>query len=103
MSDPVVDKIQRHPHYQQLRAERNRLGWALTIVMLFVYYGFIGLIAFDKKVLAQPLEEGHVTSLGIPIGLGVIIITVVLTGIYVWRANSRYDAMTREILKDTTQ
>ena len=103
MSDPVVEKIHRHPQYQKLRKERNLLGWTLTIVMLFVYYGFIGLIAFDKKFLAQPLSENGVTSLGIPIGLGVIIITVVLTGIYVFRANSQYDAQTREILKDSTQ
>jgi hypothetical protein len=33
----------------------------------------------------------------------VIVFTVLITGFYVQRANSRYDAMTREILKETTQ
>ncbi len=103
MSDPVVEKIQRHPHYQKLRKERNVFGWALTIVMLVVYYGYIGLIAFDKKFLAQPISESAIMTIGIPIGLGVIVLTVVLTGIYVFRANSQYDTLTREILKDTTQ
>ena len=37
MSDPVVDKIQRHPKYLELRAKRNRLGVFLTILMLIVY------------------------------------------------------------------
>ncbi|MDO4905071.1 MAG: DUF485 domain-containing protein [Lautropia sp.] len=103
MSDPVVEKIQRHPQYRKLRKERNIFGWALTIVMLVVYYGYIGLIAFDKSFLAQPISENAITSIGVPIGLGVIVLTVVLTGVYVYRANSQYDAMTRDILKDTTQ
>lgn len=103
MSDQVVEKIQRHPQYQKLRKERNTFGWVLTIITLVMYYGFIGLIAFDKKFLSEPVSEGAVTSIGIPIGLGVIVVTVLLTGIYVYRANSRYDAMTREILQDTTQ
>ena len=61
MSDPVVDKIQRHPKYLELRAKRNRLGVFLTILMLIVYYGYIALIAFNKPFLAQPIGAG-VTS-----------------------------------------
>ncbi|MNW09413.1 Inner membrane protein YjcH [compost metagenome] len=70
--------------------------------MLVVYYGYIGLIAFDKEFLAMPLGTG-VTTLGIPIALGVIIFTVLITGIYVRRANTEYDAMTQQILKDVAQ
>ena len=70
--------------------------------MLIVYYGYIGLIAFDKELLAKPLGAG-VTTLGIPIGLGVIVFTVIITGLYVRRANTEFDAMTREILKDATK
>ena len=67
--------------------------------MLLVYYGYIGLIAFDKELLARPLGTG-VTTLGIPIGIGVIVFTVLITGFYVRRANSEYDRLTAEILKD---
>ena len=102
MSDPVVERIQRDPKYQQLTRTRNRLGWTLTILMLIVYYGYIGLIAFDKELLAKPLGAG-VTTLGIPIGLGVIVFTVIITGLYVRRANTEFDAMTRDILKDATK
>jgi uncharacterized membrane protein (DUF485 family) len=70
--------------------------------MLVVYYGYIALIAFDKSFLAQPIGEG-VTSLGIPIGLAVIIFTIVITGIYVRRANGEFDTLTKEILKDATK
>lgn len=102
MSDPVVDKIQNHPKYKELRAKRGSFGWLLAILMLVVYYGYIALIAFNKPFLAQPIGAG-VTTLGIPIGMGVIIFTVVITGIYVRRANSEYDTLTKEILKDASK
>jgi uncharacterized membrane protein (DUF485 family) len=100
--DPVVARIEANPAYQQLKRKRNTFGWSLTILMLLVYYGFIGLIAFDKEFLAQPLGSG-VTTLGIPIAFGVIIFTIAITGLYVRRANSEYDRVTAEILEDATR
>ena len=102
MQDRVVERIQRHPKYQALRRKRNALGFLLTGLMLLVYYGFVSLIAFDKPFLAQPIGEG-VTSLGVPIGFGVILFTVLITAIYVRKANSEFDQLTREILKETAQ
>jgi uncharacterized membrane protein (DUF485 family) len=101
MNDPVVARIEANPKYQALKRDRSRFGWLLTGLMLLVYYGYIGLIAFDKELLAQPLGAG-VTTLGIPIGLGVIVFTVVITGLYVRRANGAYDRLTAEILEDAT-
>ena len=97
--DPMVARIEANPAYQELKRKRSSFGWILTILMLVVYYGFIGLIAFDKAFLARPIGSG-VTTLGIPIAFGVIIFTIVITGLYVRRANSEYDRLTAEILKD---
>ena len=102
MSDPVIEKIKSHPKYAQLKSQRNSFGWTLSILMLVVYYGYIALIAFDKAFLAQPIGAG-VTTLGIPLGMGVIVFTIVITGIYVARANSAYDSLTQDILKDATR
>ena len=102
MSDPVVDKIQKHPKYLELQSKRNGFGWALTILMLVVYFGYISLIAFNKPFLAQPIGAG-VTSLGIPIGLGVIVFTVAITAWYVSRANKEFDDLTAAILKDVSK
>ena len=96
------DKTQSHPKYQQLRAKRSSFGMTLTILMLVVYYGYIGLIAFDKPFLATPIGAG-VTTLGIPIGMGVIVFTIVITAIYVRRANSEFDDLTADILKDVNK
>ena len=70
--------------------------------MLAVYYGYIALIAFDKPFLAKPVGTG-VMSVGVPVGMAVIVFTIVITGIYVRRANSEYDQLTQDILKDVAK
>ena len=102
MSDPMVERIQRNPKYQQLKRTRSRYGWTLAILMLIVYYGYIGLIAFDKEFLAKPMGAG-VTTIGIPIGMAVIVFSIVITGLYVRRANGEFDRLTREIIEEATK
>ena len=98
MQDDLVQRIAAHPKYQELKAKRTRLGWTLAILMLIVYYGFILLVAFNKSFLSQRLGEG-VMTVGMPIGLGVIVFTVVITAIYVRRANGLFDTLTEQVTK----
>ena len=98
MDDDLVRRIANHPKYQELKAKRTSFGWWLTLAMMIVYYGFILLVAFNKPFLATRLGEG-VTTVGMPIGFGVIIFTVVITAIYVRRANSEFDALTEQVAK----
>jgi uncharacterized membrane protein (DUF485 family) len=98
MVDPVVAKIRANPKFLELQRKRNAFGWLLAVCMLVVYFGYIALIAFDKEFLSIPLGAG-VTTLGVPIGMGVIVFTIVITGLYVWRANTEFDALTQEILE----
>ena len=102
MIDPIVAKIEANPKYHELRRKRSSFGWMLTILMMVVYYGYIALIAFNKPFLAQPIGAG-VTSMGVPIGMGVIVFTIVITGLYVRRANDEYDRLTAEILKEASK
>lgn len=99
MHEDLVQKIVANPNYQHLVRVRTVFGWTLTALMMIVYYGFILLIAFDKDLLATRLGQG-VTTWGIPIGLFVIVFTVVLTGIYVWRANKQFDELTAAIRQE---
>lgn len=102
MTDSITAKIEANPKYRELRTRRNTFGWTLTVVMLVVYFGYIALIAFNKPFLAQPIGNG-VTTLGIPIGMGVIIFTIIITGIYVHRANGEFDTLTAEILDEASK
>ena len=102
MTDTMTAQIQANPKYLELKRKRNSFGWILAVCMLVVYYGYIALIAFNKEFLSQPIGSG-VTTIGIPIGMGVIVFTIVITGIYVRRANSEFDRLTREILDEVTK
>ncbi len=98
MQTDLVHKIASHPKYQELKARRSSFGWWLTLAMLLVYYGFILLVAFNKPFLATRLGDG-VTTIGMPIGLGVIVFTIVITVFYVRRANDQFDRLTDEVSK----
>ncbi len=99
MQDTMLQRIANSPTYKELRSKRLRFGWMLTILVLVVYYGFITLIAFRKDILAMPIGDG-VMSWGIPAGFGVIVFTIVVTAIYVFRANGEYDEMTEQVKRE---
>lgn len=67
----------------------------LTTLLFVLYYGFILLIAYDKPLLAKKI--GLATTLGIPLGVAVIVLAWVLTALYVAWANARYDADVRTL------
>ena len=98
MDTDLTARIANHPKYQELKAKRTSFGMWLTLAMMVVYYGFILLVAFNKPFLATRLGAGVMTY-AIPIGFGVIVFTVVITAIYVRRANSEYDSLTEQIAK----
>lgn len=99
MEDDVVKKIKSNPKYQKLVATRSSYGWMLTFIMMIAYYGFILLVAFNKELLGAKMGAGVMTW-GIPIGLFVIVFTVIITGIYVRRANGEFDELTAAIRKE---
>ncbi|HNT39096.1 MAG TPA: DUF485 domain-containing protein [Rubrivivax sp.] len=99
MQADLTQRIAAHPKYQELKGKRSSFGWALTVAMLVVYYGFILLVAFDKELLATRIGQG-VTTWGMPIGLAVILFTIGITAIYVRRANSEFDQLSDEINRE---
>ena len=96
MDDNRVARIQQDPNYIQLVSERKSFGWTLAIIMLVIYYGYIALVAFDPSLIAVK-ATGSIT-IGLYLGVAIILSAIVLTGIYVSRANSRYDDLTAAII-----
>jgi uncharacterized membrane protein (DUF485 family) len=92
-----VSRIRNSPKFQELERKRNSLSWTLSILMIVIYAAFVLLAALDPAFLAQPLGDGVIT-LAFPLGLGVMVVAVVLTGFYVARANTEFDRLTREIV-----
>ena len=100
MDDLWVTKVENHPKYRELVGKRSRFGWTLAILMLLIYFAFILTIAFAPGFLARPLSETSIITVGMPIGLGVIISAFALTGIYVWRANTEFDRINDELKRE---
>src|SRR3954468_7599990 len=97
-----IDGITNNPRFQELVRERSSFAWMLSIIMLVIYYGFILLVAFGKGFLAMKIGSA-VTSVGLVIGLIVILSAFVLTGIYTFRANSRFDELTENLTRELTR
>ena len=101
--EDIVARIQKNPKFLQFVSTRNTYANILTILMMIAYFGFILLVAFNKQFLATKVGAGAVMSVGIPMGIGVLVFTIVITAIYVRRANSEFDDMKDEIVKEASK
>jgi len=99
MQTDLASRIGRNPKFIELVSKRTRFSRQLCIAMLLIYFGFIFLVAFLPGVMG--IKVGGVVTLAFPLGLAVIVSAVVVTGLYVLRANSEFDRLTRELLEET--
>ncbi len=98
MDDQASARLRASPAFLELERSRGALGIGLTLAMLVIYFGFVGLVAFTPGMMGMPVW-GRMT-LGFPLGLGVILSAIVLTGVYVLRANGSFDALTRRVVEE---
>lgn len=103
MAQETWDRIRANPKFQAFVSKRNKYSIIMSILGAVAYYGFILLVAYDKEFLAQKVGAGMHMSVGIPLGVGVIVFTIILTWIYVNRANNEFDAENAEIIREATK
>ncbi|WP_165460759.1 DUF485 domain-containing protein [Atlantibacter sp.] len=100
MNDSIYQRIEDSAHFRELVEKRQRFATILSLIVLVIYVSFILLIAFAPGWLGTPLSADTSVTRGIPIGVGVILISFILTGVYVWRANSEFDRLNRAVLQE---
>ena len=100
MSSAVYERVRRNPKFQELVERRQRFALLLSAIVLIAYYGFMMVVAFAPKILNTPLAEGWTTSIGWPIGATIVIVSWLLTGWYVQRANGEFDAINEQVLRE---
>lgn len=91
------EELLNDEEFKSLVRRKNVISWVLTVLELTLYFGFIALIAFNKPFLAGKVAEGKATTVGIPIAIGTILLSWVFTGVYIFWANTRYDAMVKKL------
>lgn len=99
MSQAVYERIRNDPKFHELNARRRRLTLTLSAVVLVTYYGFMMVVAFAPRLLATPIAAGATTSVGVPIGAGLVVLYWLLTGLYVRKANLEFDVENDEIVR----
>ena len=98
MDEVQVDRILQNPKFKEMVAKKSRLSWTLTAIMLFVYVGFMLLVGYNKEFLLSSLSG--VTTWGIPLGLGIIVLSFLLCGVYSYIANNKLDQLTEEAIRE---
>jgi uncharacterized membrane protein (DUF485 family) len=96
----VIDRVTANPKFLEFVAVRNRYSVIMTIISAAAYYGFILLVAFQGPWLGTKVGPGMTMSIGVPIGVGVIVFTIILTWIYVRRANGEFDETNARLIAE---
>lgn len=100
MSSAMYERMRANPKFQDLVARRGRFAWTLAVVVLAMFYGFVMVVAFNPAALGQPIGEGSKLTVGVAVELFMFIFFWALTAVYVKRANSEFDALNQEIIKE---
>jgi uncharacterized membrane protein (DUF485 family) len=103
MSELISNKIQQNPKYLQLASRRGRLAWTLSAIVCVIFYGFILMVAFTPGIITAPISADSVIPLGLPLGVVVILVCCVLTGLYVYQSNQVYDPMFEAIVREASK
>ena len=77
------------PEFLALARRKHSISLVLTVITVTIYFGFILTLAFAPEALSGRVAGG--ATVGIPLGIGVIVAAWLLTGIYVRWANTEYD------------
>jgi uncharacterized membrane protein (DUF485 family) len=92
----VTDAISQ---LRELDRARARVALSLTAAVVLIYFGFIGLVAYGRHILAIVLIPG--LTVGILLGALVIVTSWILTWVYVRWANTRYDPRVRALTRES--
>lgn len=99
MNQEVYKRVRNNPKFSKLVKKRSGLAWGLSTVVFALYCSFIMLIALSPETLGEPIGGG-VMTVGIPLGISIILLCILLTGVYVKRANSEFDSLIDDIKDD---
>lgn len=99
MSSAMYERMRANPKFRELVTQRGRFAWTLSIVVLVMFYGYVMMVAFSPATIGQPVAPGSMWTVGVVAELFMFVFFWLLTAFYVRRANTHYDQLTDEIVK----
>lgn len=100
LNEQQVQQILQNPDFQHMVRKKSSLSKIFSIITVVMYTAYMLTLGFNPKFFFTPVSDGSVTTVGIYLGLGVILISIILTAIYVQKANGEYDTMTNKVIDD---
>ena len=94
----TVHEVIASDAFRALVRKRWTLNVTLLAALFITYYGFILLIAWDRPLITTKI--GAYTPLGIPLGIGVIVVAWIWTAIYVVVSNTKHDPEVERLRKE---
>tara|TARA_B100001123_G_C14335130_1_gene640762 strand:- start:173 stop:481 length:309 start_codon:yes stop_codon:yes gene_type:complete len=99
MRSRLEKKIIKSEDFKLLVKKKSFISWLLSSIILLTYFSFILLIAFFPEILGMKISNKSIITIGIPIGVSIILLAFLSTGIYVFIANKKLDLIEKKILK----
>lgn len=100
MNENQLIQIKNHPAFKEMEAKKSKLGIAFTILTLVVYFSYIIMIGTNPALFGSPVAAGKVTTIGIYWGIFVILFSIIITAIYVYKANGEFDDLTKKMMDE---
>lgn len=99
MNQETHHKLLQEPLFKELAKKKGIWSTISTVATFVAYFAFIGAIAWAPDFMGSPMIEGAYATIGLTMGLAVIIFAIALTGIYVWKANGEFEVLTQKIVR----
>lgn len=99
MKEQIEIDIMHDAKFRNMVKSRNRFAMWLSLSVLVIYFVFIAIACFNPQILAQTLG-GKAVTLGMPIAALVIIISWLITGLYIYITNQHFDRVKEQLKRE---
>lgn len=99
----IQAKIRNHPKFAEMVSKRSRFALVLSLAVLGPYYVFMAMVSLNPDFFTAKLNSASVITIGWPLAALIIVVSWLLTGVYISRANGEFDRLNAEILKEVRQ
>ena len=100
MQKNIAKEVLDNPKFQKMAKTKSFYCWTYSVLMFVIYVVFIVYIGSSPESFGTPVSEGSTTTVGIYVGLFVILFAIGITGVYVRQANGPLEVITQEVVNE---